>query len=126
MIRRDYILRMVQQVGEALARISALKQGEKWKQTEEAVDEEFNRLVGAGPQAVAQLSETELLAKLTQGEPTQIVRHKMLLLTTLLKEAGDAATAQGNIEQGHAYYLKGLHLLLDVMACNEEVEYPGF
>jgi len=47
--------------------------------------------MGTGPHEVSRLSETALLARLIQGEPTQVVREKMLLLTALLKEAGDVA-----------------------------------
>src|SRR6185503_17438769 len=112
MMRQDYILRMIQEFGEALSRINGFKKGRQWDDAGAAVDEEFQRLVGAGAQAVAQLSETELLAKLVQGEPTSVVRHKILLMTTLLKEAGDLAAAQNRIEDSRRCYLKGLHLLL--------------
>ena len=42
---------------------------------------------------MAALSETELLAKLIEGEPTQVVHQKTLLLVSLLNEAGDLAAA---------------------------------
>ena len=81
---------------------------------------------GAAAQAVARLSETELLARLVQGEPTQVVRHKTLVLTTLLKEAGEVAAAQDRPEDGHECYLKALHLLLDTLARGEVFECPEF
>lgn len=126
MLRRDYILRMIEQFIQALARIKSLKQGEHWQQAAGTVDEEFNRLIGAGVQAVAQLSETELLARVIQGEPTLAVHDKTLMLSTLLKEAGDLATAQDRIEEGRSYYLKGLHLLLNTLARDDVAECPDF
>jgi tetratricopeptide (TPR) repeat protein len=126
MIRRDYILRIIEEFFQALSRIKALKQGEKWEAATAAMDEEFNRLVGAGAQAVAQLNETELLAKVVQGEPTSVVRHKILLLTTLLNEAGDVAAAQGRVEESRGCYLKALHLLLDALTSNEVEVCPEF
>ena len=75
---------------------------------------------------MAQLSETELLAKLIQGEPTQAVHDKALMLTTLLKEAGDLAAAQEQRENSRACYLKGLHLLLETLARGEVFECPDF
>src|SRR5262245_58273958 len=99
MIRRDYILRMIQEFMEAFMRIKGLKRDQQWDEANSAMDTEFNRLIGAGADAVAQLSETELLAKLVQGEPTSVVRHKILLLMTLLNEAGDVAAAQGRVEE---------------------------
>src|SRR5215470_18049413 len=113
MIRRDYILRMIQDFCEVLSRIKALKKGQLWSEAGGTVDTEFQRLIGSGAEAVAQLSETELLARLIQGEPTQVVREKTLMLSTLLKEAGDVATGQDRREEGRSYYLKGLNLLLD-------------
>jgi hypothetical protein len=72
------------------------------------------------------MSETELLAKLIQGEPTQVVHHKALLLTTLLREAGDLAVAQDRPADGRTCYLKGLNLLLETLARADDWELPDF
>lgn len=126
MIRRDYILRMIQDFFEVLSRIKALKQGQLWREAAGTLDEEFQRLLGSSAQSLARLSETELLAKLIQGEPTQVVREKTLMLCTLLKEAGDIATAQGRLEEGRSSYVKGLNLLLDTLARDEVFDRPEF
>jgi hypothetical protein len=126
MIRRDYILRMIEEFVQVLSRIKSLERGQLWREAACAVDEEFQRLTGAGAAAVAQLTETELLARLIQGEPTQVVRQKALMLTTLLKEAGGLAAAQGRAEESRASYLKGLHLLLETLARHEAFECPDF
>src|SRR4029077_11142401 len=106
MIRRDYFLRMIEEFFEALSRIQALKKGQHWREASGQIDEEFQRLVGGGAAAVAQLSETELLARLIAGEPTQVVRDKTLMLATLLREAGDTAAAEERVEESRACYLK--------------------
>jgi hypothetical protein len=126
MIRRDYILRMIEEFFQVLARIKGLKQGQLWQEASGAVDEEFQRLIGAGAQAVGQLTETELLSRLIRGEPTQAVHEKTLMLTALLKEAGDVAAARGQSEESRSCYLKGLHLLLDALAQGEVSDYPDF
>jgi hypothetical protein len=126
MIRRDYILRMIEEFVQALARINSLKQGQLWRETHVAIDAEFQRLVSAGAGAVAQMSETELLARIIQGEPTQVVHHKALLLTTLLREAGDLAVAQDRPADGRTCYLKGLNLLLETLARADDWELPDF
>ncbi len=126
MIRRDYILRMIEECIRALARINSLKQGQRWDEASEALDAEFQRLIGDGAQAVVRLSETELLARLVQGEPTQAVRQRTLVLTTLLKEAGEVAAAQHRPEDSRECYLKALHLLLDTLARGEVFECPEF
>ena len=48
MIRRDYILRMVEEFIQALARIKMLQQGRRPEEAAGAIDEEFKRLVGQG------------------------------------------------------------------------------
>src|SRR2546426_11370313 len=94
MIRRDYILRMIEEFVQALNRIRALKKDQLWQQTAVTLDEEFKRLTGEGGGRLARLTETELLALLMKGEPTQVIHTKTLLLVALLKEAGELAAVQ--------------------------------
>jgi Family of unknown function (DUF6483) len=126
MIRSDYFLRMIEDFIQALARIDALKKRRRWEEADEVLDAEFRRLVGDGAQAVARRSETELLALLMQDGPTQLVRHKAFILTTLLKEAGDVAAARDQAEQSRECYLKALHLLLGTLGRGEVFECPEF
>ena len=126
MIRRDYILRMIEEFIQALARVNALKQDQRWQEAAGVVDEEFQRLIGMGAQAVARLTETELLARIIRGEPTQAVRDKTLMLTALLKEAGDVAALEERAEESRSCYLKGLHLLLETLAHEEVSAFPEF
>jgi tetratricopeptide (TPR) repeat protein len=126
MIRRDYILRMIQEFIQMLSQIQALKKRERWQEAAGAADEASKWLTGLDADSVTRLTETELLAKLIPGETTQAVHDKMLMLAALLKEAGDVATARDRPEQGRACYLKGLDLLLDALSRGEASEYPDF
>lgn len=126
MIRRDYILRMIEEFFQAFARIKSLKQAQKWREADVSIDEEFQRLVGMNAQSVARLSETELLAQLVRGEATLAVPEKTLLLATLLKEAGDVFAEEDRPEDSRTSYLKGLHLMLDTLGRGEVFECPQF
>ncbi len=126
MIRRDFLLRMIEEFAQALARIRSSKKGRRWVEACAELDAEFERLIGDSAQAVARLSEVELLARLMQDGPTHVVRDKTLMLTTLLQEAGDVAAAEGRLDESRECYLKALHLLLDVLACGEVLECPEF
>lgn len=126
MIRRDYILRMIEECIRALARINLLKQSQRWNEASAELDAEFKKLLGDDARAVTRLSETELLARLMQDGPTHALRNKTLVLTTLLKEAGDAAAAAERMQESRECYLKALHLLLEVLAGGEVFECPGF
>lgn len=126
MIRRDYILRMLEEFFEVLSRIRSLQTGQEWDQARLVAEKEFQQLIGASAQTVAQLSETELLARLIKGEPSLAVREKTLMLATLLKEAGDIAAGQARTAESRACYLKGLDLLLGVLAREEVFDCPAF
>jgi len=126
MIRRDYILRMIEEFMQALSRLRALKQGQRWAEAGDELDAEFKKLIGDGAPSVARLSETDLLARLMQGGPTHLIRDKTLMLTTLLVEAGDAAVADNREVDSRGCYLKALHLLLDVLSRDEVFECPEF
>lgn len=126
MIRRDYILRMIEEFVRALARVHSLKENRRGSEAGEIIDQEFQRLIGRGPEAATQLSETELFACLVNDGPTHAVRDKAFMLATLLSEAGDLATEKGQWVEGQAYWLKALHVLLDVLGRGEVYECPEF
>jgi tetratricopeptide (TPR) repeat protein len=126
MIRRDYILRMIEEFARALARIRALKNEERLDEASALTEEEFRRVSGLDSQALLRLSETELMARLIETEPAGAVREKVFFVTTLLKECGDAAATEDRIEDARTCYLKGLHLLLDSLARGNEFEQPEF
>jgi len=126
MIRRDYIVRMIEEFAEALARIRALKEQRQHGEALLLTEEEFKRITGIDSEALLRLSETELLARLIETEPLHAVREKLFFLTTLLKEAGDIAEVEGRTEESRACYLKGLHLLLNSLARTDGYEQPEF
>jgi hypothetical protein len=126
MIRRDYILRMVEQFMEVLRRIQRSKKDQRWDDAGTALDEEFKRLIKQGAAGANALSLTELLSRLIEGEPTQAVQMKTFMLATLLQEAGDLAIANNQIELGRSHYLKGLHLLLHTLAGGDVEDFPEF
>jgi hypothetical protein len=126
MIRRDYILKMIQEVGQVIARIRSLRKDQRLSEAGECLDVEVQRLLALPVQAVAALSQTELLALVIKSESTLPVREKALVLAALLKEAGDISVEQNRDLEGRSYYLKGLHLLLDTLGQGEILDFPEF
>jgi hypothetical protein len=117
---------MIEELRRILAAIVALKEERRWQEVEGTLEEQFQRLVGADASEAIGLSETDLSARLIQGEATQFVREKTLFLIRLFKEAGDAAAAQDRPDEGRAFYLKGLNLLLGILAEHETSEHPDY
>jgi hypothetical protein len=117
---------MIEEFVQMLARLNAFKREGDWGHAEEEVDAEFEKLMGTDPGALARLSDTELLAKVAAGEPTQVVRHKTMMVATLLREAGDIAMTGDRSEEGKRFYLQALNLLLDVEVRGDVEEMPEF
>ena len=126
MVRRDYILRMIERLAQILARTRGQIAGRKFDDANAELDQAFLELTGSGAEAVAKLSETELLAQLTLDTPTLVVREKTLVLTALLQEAGQLRIAQGREEEGEACWLKALDLLLALKFQDPDNEFPEF
>ena len=125
MIRRDYILQMIEEFGRALTHIRALRQQERWEEARLALDAECEKLAADGARNLARLSETELLARLAQDQPTSVVRQRLFLIITLLQEAGEIADGEGRAGEGRQSRLKALHLLLEVSAGQGADEHPA-
>jgi hypothetical protein len=126
MIRRDYILRMIERLAQILARTRGQIAGLQFDEANAELDQAFLELTGSGAEAVAQLSETELLAQLTLDTPTLVVREKTLVLTALLQEAGQLRIAQGREAEGETCWLKALDLLLALKFQDPDNEFPEF
>jgi Family of unknown function (DUF6483) len=109
---------------EALSRIRSLKKGREWDRANQLLDKEFQHLLALDPSALTRLSDTEILARLIRSESTLAVREKTLMVANLLKEAGDIAAAGGLEEESRTYLLKGLHLLLGVLAHEDVSDVP--
>jgi hypothetical protein len=126
MIRRDYLLRQIEQFVAMLAKIAGLAKNEQWQEASASAAGEFRRLTGVDGLEMLKMSETELLARVIQSEPTLLVESKAFMLATLLKAGGDLSAGQGRLDESRQYYLKGLQLLLDTFGRNEITERPDF
>jgi len=126
MIRRDYILRMIEQLTQALAGARRRTEAGQYVEAGAELDQVFRELTGMGADAVAKLSETELLAQLTLDAPTLVVREKTLILVGLLQEAGQVRAAQERDAEAESCWLKALNLLLTIKLQDAEFEFPEF
>jgi hypothetical protein len=119
MIRRDYLLRQLEEFVAAMAQLAGLVKSAQWQQAAAVAGSQFQALAGAEAGELVHLSDTDLLARIVEGEPTHVVENKIFMLATLFKTQGDILAGQGRREESRSYYLKGLHLLLDTFAQNE-------
>jgi len=125
-IRRDYIVRMIEEMGRALAQIRALRQGGRAEAARQMVDAECAKLAAMGVRGIVGLSETELLARVSEGQYAQTVHLRTLGVVSLLREAAEIASGEDRTEEAREIYLKALHLLLGVLSQEDPAEFPEF
>jgi hypothetical protein len=125
MIRRDYIIQMIEECIQVLMQIRLLRQGGRLAEARLAVDAECEKLAAAGAQKLAQLSEEELLARLGQDQPAHTLRARLFLLIALLQEAGAIATSEDRLADAQETFLKALDLLLEVSGQDDPAGHPA-
>jgi tetratricopeptide (TPR) repeat protein len=126
MIRRDYLLRQIEEFAVVLAKLMGLAKAGKWEDALGTVDSQLKALAGAEATELLRMSDTELVARLAEGNTTYEIQERISMAARLFKENGDFFRAQGKIEESHACYLKGLHLLLDAIADDPTAPRPDF
>jgi hypothetical protein len=127
MMRRDYILRMIDEFFRLLARVKTQKEQGEWREAEGTLEEEARRLTGADLEALSSLSDTEILARLLRTGEIHSQREKAFMLARVLIEAAEVAEADSKgAEQAQTFRLKALHLLLQTALRSEGAEWPQF
>jgi Family of unknown function (DUF6483) len=113
MTQKDYILRIAENVGRALAQIIYDKEIHEYQGALSLIDELCKQTVGAGSGFIHAISEETLLAMLTLLGILNV--EKALLIATLLKAEGDIYEDQGNPDAAYDSYLKSLNLFLEIL-----------
>jgi tetratricopeptide (TPR) repeat protein len=130
MTQKDYILRIAENVGRALAQIIYDKEIQDYQGALSLIDELCKQTVGAGTGFIHAISEETLLAMLTLLGILNV--EKALLIATLLQAEGDIYEDQGNPDAAYESYLKALNLFLEIvlrddhlhdLRCSPQVEY---
>ena len=113
MTQKDYILRIAENVGRALAQIIYDKEIQDYQGALSLIDELCKQTVGAGAGFIHAISEETLLAMLTLLGILNI--EKALPIATLLQAEGDIYEDQGNPDAAYESYLKALNLFLEIV-----------
>ena len=113
MTQRDYILRIAENIGRALAQIIYEREIHDYQGALSLIDELFKQTVGAGSGFIHAVSDETVLAMLTLLGILNV--EKALLIATLLKAEGDIYEDQGNPDAAYESYLKALNLFLEIL-----------
>jgi hypothetical protein len=112
MSQKDYILRVAENAGRALAQILYHQEIRDYQVALSLIDELFMQTVGAGSGFIHATSEEMLLAMLTFFDILNI--EKALLIATLLKAEGEIYEDQGDPDAAYESNLKSLNVFLEI------------
>ena len=113
MTQKDYILRIAENVGRALAQIIYHQDVRDYQGALTLIDEVFKQVLGAGSGFIQAISEKTLLAMLTCADILN--SEKALLIATLLKAEGDIYEDQGDPAAAYESNLKSLNVFLEIL-----------
>jgi tetratricopeptide (TPR) repeat protein len=121
MPQSDYILRLAEQVGRALAQILYQEQRQDYQGALDFINEQYKQTLGMGAGFIHSAPEETLLAMLTSlGE---LNAEKCWLLATLLKAEGEIYQLQENENDSYFSFLKALNLYLEVLSVGNSFEH---
>jgi len=115
MIERDYIMRMIQQLVNALARIVHAREEEKYDEAHQTVEETLGELFGLKPAFIDTMSAESLTLLLGDKE-------KVKILARLLLEEGEVFEAQGDAAGAARKHQKSLELYLEAVDPGDNID----
>ncbi|MBS1914117.1 MAG: hypothetical protein JST22_19170 [Bacteroidetes bacterium] len=112
MLKRDYILTMVEQLGYVLARVLFLKETRRFDVAEVEVQDFLGKIFGIGARALREATEEQLHELCV--EEGEFQPHRAVALASLLKELGDIDSRRDDAQyEPCGSYERALLLLLD-------------
>ncbi len=109
---RDYLLRLIEQVGQLLSRAVQQRQNHAPQESLQSVMAACERLFGLPAVEVFQHTPDQHIRMLADGETPEIARDKILMYAALNAEAGRCYAELGNPPFAHQSYYNALRLTL--------------
>jgi hypothetical protein len=110
--RRDYILRIIDEVSRLLARVIFKRRAGESEAALQTVVQACERLFALEADQLFQFTPDQHFVMLTEGESPEMGRDKVLLYAALNAEAGQIYTRLGNPTMARASFLNALRLSL--------------
>lgn len=113
MSQKDYILRIAQELGSALAQVLYNRQIKDYTAAHRLIDAQSQQIFGMGIGFMRSVPEETLLSMLTSFDTLDT--EKCWVLAILLKAEGDIYEDQGNASESYYSYIRSLNLFLEVL-----------
>jgi tetratricopeptide (TPR) repeat protein len=123
LVQRDYILRIIEQLGEVLTHVLHLRRGGSIVEARQYINQSIGRLVGIAPEEIAARSASDLAdeirGRLASHRQKQLVSDQIVVLAGLLHESAHVHDDAGDADAARAERLKALELYLEVLTVDE-------
>ena len=118
MIRRDYLMQLIEQFAEALSKLLKLKEGKNYEEAISLIGQTYKEL-GFDSLLINSFSTEDLISIITiDGVPDV---NKCLIIATLLKEEGEIYEAQNQTDISRMRFLKSLDIFLRGLLSEGEI-----
>lgn len=111
-MQRDYILRLIEQLGEFLACIIQQRERHAPQEALQSIMAACERLFGLEAVQIFQFTPDQHVAMLADGEPPQNARDKVLMYAALNVEAGECYLTLNQPKLARQSFLNALRLTL--------------
>lgn len=110
MFQRDFFMRMIEQMTEAVGQVMQLKREMKHEEALVVIDDLLDKRFGLSGKLIRSLSDKDLLAVMSKNGV--IETDNVQAIAILLKQEGDIYDELGNEDASYNQYLKALHLFM--------------
>jgi hypothetical protein len=124
--RRDYILRIIDEVSRLIARIVFKRRRGDDQEALETVVQGFQQLFNLQADQLFQMTPDHHYVMLTLDEPPEIARDKVLLYAALSAEAGRIYAKMGNKKMASATLNNALRFALKAGSISTDAPLPEF
>ncbi len=121
MIRRDYIIRLIEEFGILWARLVAQMRGGDMAVARVTLDHAYMHTLGLASNDAQTLSAGDLLARMQLGFSPEVGRERCLMLCALLQIEGNVAKHQGNPSAALEFYRTAL-LIMRVTIAHDDAQ----
>lgn len=115
MMQRDYILRLIEQLGQVWAILYTLVTKGKFAEALLVIDQALQRLVGFSLAEAEALSAEDLIELVRLGGSRleeSMIADQLTVIASLLREAAEVYAIQGDLDRADNQRLKALHIFL--------------
>lgn len=118
MIKKDYILQIIEEIANFLKDINRLLNDEKIEDAETYTDEVMQKFLGLSADTIKILPYEQLISFMRMDR--EIGNEKCIVLGVLLTKKGDIAELKNDFDESYNYYLKALNILTEVFDKDED------